>query len=243
MQIQHRLPAILTAVGTSALVVSCSPASRMDLMCMAGEVDRCHQLADMYATGDGVGRDLARAASLYERVCEAGEADVCNTLGEIYERGAVIGVGATRVEELFARACDGGSLFGCVNLGVVAAESGNAERAVGLFERACAGGAAVGCHRLAAALEKGEGTTRNVPRAVALYDQACEAEHVDSCFALAALFTAGGSVEKDFALAARSLARAARIYGAGCDAGVASDCDARDRARTRMTVLQQQAGR
>ena len=236
-----RAIASVLAVAATSLLGGCSETARLDFRCTVGEIDSCSRLAEKYATGDGVPRDLVRAAAAYERVCDGGEADACNTAGEIYEQVDALASGPGRASELFTRACNGGSAFGCLNRGLLAAADSDASGAFQLFERACTGGAPAGCHRLAMALEQGQGTARNLPRAVELYDQACRDEVGDACQALATLFTAGGPVEKDFSRAAGYLAQLARIHDAGCQAGDERECEARDRTRTRAQFLAQQA--
>jgi hypothetical protein len=228
-------------VTAAALLAACSETSRLNLSCTAGDIDRCEQLAVMYATGSGAPQDTARAASLYERVCDAGRASICNDLGEIYEKGSVPGVSAARVSELFTRACEGGSAFGCVNLGLLTAAEDDDARAVELFERGCTGGATAGCYHLALALEAANGVPRDLPRAVQLHDQACEGEFVDSCLALATLFSAGGDVERDAAKVERYGGMAVQVLDASCKAGEARDCEALVPIRTRVLLLQRQA--
>lgn len=228
-------------MAATALACACSLASRLEVSCTLGDTDACEQVGGMHASGVGAPRDIPRASVFYERVCEAGRADVCNELGELYERGAVPGVPPERTAELFSRACEGGSAFGCVNLGLVLAAEGDEPGAVSLFERACDVGAEAGCYRLALALEKGEGAPKNVSRAVQLYEQACEQEYVDACLSVATLFSAGDAVARDPARVSRYGGWAVRVYDAACKAGVARDCDARDRTIVLVSRLVAQA--
>ena len=52
--------------------------------CEAGDLIACNVFGLMYETGDGVPRDLSRAASLYEMACEGGELVGCTNLGLMY---------------------------------------------------------------------------------------------------------------------------------------------------------------
>ena len=133
-----RMPRLLLplVVPAAALVMaSCSQASRLDTKCVAGDVQACSQLGDMYANGRGVVRDLARAGQSYERACNLGAPDICNTLGEIVEISGEIAGGTRRAEELFQKACEGGSSAGCLNLGLAAAAREEYTLAVNLYQR------------------------------------------------------------------------------------------------------------
>jgi hypothetical protein len=232
---------VLLAAAGAIVLAGCSGASRLNLRCMAGDLQRCRQLGDMYANGNGVAQDYARAAALYERVCEAGVAEVCNTLGQIYEHVPGFESETTRVPGLYERACTAGSANGCLNFGLVQASREEFEQAAILFERACLGAANAGCHELAGMYRNGEGVQKDVVHAVTLYEQACNADYVDSCLTLSALCTEGTEVERNTARAAQYDATALRIYDEGCQAGTERDCRERDRLKTRIAL--QAAGR
>jgi TPR repeat protein len=228
---------LLSAGLVAAASMACSEASRLNMRCIGGDMQRCRQLGDMYATCTGVGRDMPRAAELYEKVCDAGVADVCNTLGEMYEQQVVpSAAGSKRSEDLFNRACSGGSTPGCLNVGLLLSAREDFEQAARFYDRSCTGGLTAGCHYLAAAIEKGEGVAKDVTRAVSLYDEACDAEYIDSCLALATLFTEGTAVEADAARVTQYYAKVLQIYSDGCEAGNTRDCGERDRLRTRIAL-------
>jgi hypothetical protein len=235
------IAALCLAVGCAVALTACSNTSRLNLRCITGDLQRCRQLGDMYATGNEVPQDLVRAASLYERVCEAGVAEVCNTLGEIYERVPGFESESTRVLELYDRACHAGSATGCLNSGLQAASREEYGQAASLFDRACTNGAEAGCHHLGGLYRNGDGVEKDMTRAVALYEQACNADLVVSCDALATLFAEGKDVEPDGARAGRYLARIVEFYTLGCEAGVERDCRERDRYRSRAALHAQQA--
>jgi TPR repeat protein len=233
----HVALGVLLAAFVAGASIACSEASRLNMRCIGGDLQRCKQLGDMYATGTGVARDMPRAAELYEKVCDAGVADVCNNLGEMYEQQVVpSAAGSKRSEELFNRACSGGSTPGCLNVGLLLSAREDFEQAVHFFDRSCTGGLAAGCHYLAAAIEKGEGVPRDVTRAVSLYDEACDAEYIDSCLALATLFSEGTAVDADAARVTQYYTKVLQIYNYGCEAGNTRDCDERDRLRTRIAL-------
>src|SRR5512141_3075477 len=121
------LGACMSLAG-ALLLAACNQSSRLNLQCVAGDLQRCRQLGDMYVAGNGVPQDFARAASLYERVCETGVADVCTSLGDIYAHVPGFESEAKRVPALYERACTAGSAAGCLNWGLLASESEDHEK-------------------------------------------------------------------------------------------------------------------
>jgi len=212
----------------------------LNLRCMTGDLQRCRVLADMYATGRGVERNLGRAAELYRKVCDAGVGEICNTLGEIYDEVPGFEVSPQEIASLYDRACTLNSAAGCLNFGLFLTAAGQPENGVLFYDRACVSGLAAGCHHLAAANELGEGVRQDLPRAIELYEQACSSEYVDSCLALATLYTEGTLLPPDAAKVAGYNARALQIYIDGCEAGNSPDCLQRDRLRTRIQLQQLQ---
>jgi TPR repeat protein len=71
----------------------------------------------MYYKGEGVVKDLNRAAGLFKRACDAGGSGGCQDLGLMYSRGEGVAKNLNRAADLFKRACDAGGSGGCLNLG------------------------------------------------------------------------------------------------------------------------------
>ena len=55
--------------------------------CDAGIAAACSDLGSMYATGEAITQDLARATSLYRQACEGGAMQGCFDLGLLYGNG------------------------------------------------------------------------------------------------------------------------------------------------------------
>jgi uncharacterized protein len=225
------------ALVVASLATACSQASKLDAKCLAGDVQSCSQLGDMYANGRGVTRSLGRAGQAYGRACDLGAPDICNTLGEFVEASGEIEGGTKRAEQLFQRACQGGSSPGCLNLGLVAAGREEFTLAVSLFEKSCDGGWAPGCHQLGLSYEEGQGVAKDVPKAITLFVQACDGEFVDSCVLLGNLYAGGEVVPRDNVQALNSYAKAFKLYQASCLVGIESDCLERDKIRNRMAIV------
>lgn len=250
-----RLP-IAATLALGLLATACGEASRLKTKCYAGEVASCIQLGDMYAAGQGVERDLARAGEAYSRACDGGASDVCNTLGEMYRQTGALEGGAERAGALFQRACDGGSSAGCLNLGLAFAEHEDFARAVSLYERSCNGGWAAGCQQLGHSYEVGEGVRADAAKAIVLYGQACDADLVDACVSAGTLAMGGAASQAgtppetltpaqlgapspaDPAAAQRFFGRALGLLDEACQAGDDRECAARDRLKTRIAIAQ-----
>jgi TPR repeat protein len=146
--------------------------------CDGGDARGCFNLGFVYANGEGVTKDLARAAELYQKACEGGDANGCNNLGVQYAKGEGVGKDLVRATELQQKACEGGDARGCFNLG---GRYANGEgvgkdlaRATELQQKACDGGVAKGCFNLGVQYAKGEGVGKDLARAAELHQKACD---------------------------------------------------------------------
>jgi len=84
--------------------------------CDSGSARMCNNLGVRYKKGQGVPRDLHRAAALYGQACDGGSGDGCSNLGALYRKGEGVPQDYHRAVALFRQACDGGSAKGCRNL-------------------------------------------------------------------------------------------------------------------------------
>jgi TPR repeat protein len=82
--------------------------------CTGGAADGCYDLGVMYATGEGVGKDAARAAALYDQACTGGEALFgCHNLGSLYDHGEGVPKDSVLAKRYFGKACDMGRTESC----------------------------------------------------------------------------------------------------------------------------------
>jgi TPR repeat protein len=88
-------------------------AERLRLSCGDGNATACSDLGLLYANGDGVPRDLTRAASLCQQACDGGEALGCLNLGVSYHNGEGVTRDLERAAILLQLACDGGVAEAC----------------------------------------------------------------------------------------------------------------------------------
>jgi hypothetical protein len=108
--------------------------------CDAGDAASCGVFALMLETGDGVPRDLPRAATLYQRACELGAFAGCANLGVMHESGRGVTQDIERARLLHALACQGGEPLGCERLAALpAANATDADEGRGRVRHAASG--------------------------------------------------------------------------------------------------------
>ena len=66
--------------------------------------------------GQGVGKDLGRAISLYKKACDGGHMASCSKLGYLYDKGRGVRKDLGKARRLWKKACDGGAKYACKNL-------------------------------------------------------------------------------------------------------------------------------
>lgn len=190
--------------------------------CSNNDYAVCRELAQAYAQGANVERDLARAASLYEQACSGKDALGCYEFGRAAVQGLGMAPAPARAIGPLELACEGGEPSACTMLGYLIQRGegieSNQPRALALYERGCREGDYVGCHNLARQYLVGQGVSRSPARAAALYRTACEAGMGPSCHALAELAQRGQARSDN---AAR-----VELYRKGCSAGYAPSCEA-----------------
>ena len=84
--------------------------------CDGGDMVACNVFGLMLETGEGVDRDIERAASFYQRACEGGELVGCTNVGLLYVAGAGVPQDTASAGGFFRIACEGGEQLGCTLL-------------------------------------------------------------------------------------------------------------------------------
>ncbi len=112
------IPEVLTPGGVELAGAAAKPALANHLpalaaRCDGGQSNACYRLGLLLARGDGVPRDPARAATLFEKVCAAGERRACVDLALAYEKGDGVPRDATRATAMLAEACAAGEPYAC----------------------------------------------------------------------------------------------------------------------------------
>jgi TPR repeat protein len=183
----------------------------------------CLKLGLRYNRGDGVPKDLAKAAALYGTACDADAETVqaCHWLAYLLMTGEGVPKDSAKAVALYTKACDGGYTNGCYILGLFYNEgkqlAKDDAKAVALLTRACDGWILRACTDLGFLYRHGQGVTKDVSKAVGLYSKACSSAEPNACLSLGLMYRRGEDVPKD-------LAKAATLFSAACDAGDAQAC-------------------
>jgi TPR repeat protein len=189
----------------------------------------------MYAEGQGVRKDPARARQIQESACHQHEQQSCSELARLLEEGNGGPRDALRAAQLYASACDHDIFGACLNLGMMyrgkarlygtAGLQEDLPRARELFEKACAGKNGSACFVLAEMQFGGEGGPVDKINAAASYETACDIEAPLGCYELGMMVARGDAVAEDEP-------RAARLLGKACKAKPPSPraCDVLRRA-------------
>jgi TPR repeat protein len=74
-----------------------------------GNADAQANLGWHYATGDGVPKDLSKAAELYQKAADQGNAMAQNNLGELYQTGDGVPKDLGKAAALYQKAADQGT--------------------------------------------------------------------------------------------------------------------------------------
>lgn len=109
----------------------------------------CYVLGRMHADGNGVDKDLEKAAELYRRACDGGYTYACFRLGTALAKGEGVAKDPGRALGLFTAACDKKDAAGCNGVGE-AHEKGwgtaaSRTKALQWYDQACSLGETAGC--------------------------------------------------------------------------------------------------
>ncbi|MGI9079153.1 MAG: serine/threonine-protein kinase [Gemmatimonadaceae bacterium] len=179
----------------------------------------CWRLAQLTSDGDGLPKDVTKAATLLGRACAGGVSGGCFDLGFAYLNGHGVAKDNPSAARFLQNACD----LDATHCGEFASmlASGSAfqkdmVRAVSLYERGCEGGGGDACNGLGVHLYRGEGVTQDIPRALTLYQKACTAGAAVACFNLGEHY--------ELAASPRDPKRATSFYRQGCEGGYRFAC-------------------
>lgn len=117
--------------------------------CDRGIPSSCALLAGRFERGDGIAKDLTRAATLHERACELRDALACVSAARMHAGGHGVPPNRGRQIELLVQACHLGDGSAC-NIAARALASGagvpkDERRAAELVRKACAAGIEAAC--------------------------------------------------------------------------------------------------
>ncbi|WP_158617713.1 SEL1-like repeat protein [Corallococcus sp. CA049B] len=167
----------------------------------------CFEQAERLRTGDGVTKDVARAATLYELGCNGDDVRACVALGVLKEEGRGVAKDEAEAARLYARGCERSQPEGCGHLALLYGEgrgvAKDAAQAVRLYERGCAGDDRLSCNNLGVLkLMGGFGVEQDVAAGMGMLVQACNRSLGVACLTVAREFDQGVRTRKDARLAA-----------------------------------------
>ncbi len=76
-------------------------------------VEGCNGLGVLYKDGQGVEKNLIKAAYFYSKACELNNGDGCGALGGLYYNGDGVKQDSKKAAALFEKACKLGNQLAC----------------------------------------------------------------------------------------------------------------------------------
>ena len=209
---------MIWAAAVDATDTPAAAAALYHKACSTKQPNTCLKLGVRHYRGDGVPKDLAKAAELYRTACDADAETVeaCHWLAGLHMTGEGVPKDAAKAVTLYTKACDGGYLNGCYMLGLYYTEgkalAKDDAKAVALFTKACNALHVRACTSLGYMYQNGQGVTKDVSKAAAFYRKACSTGEPNACINLGLMYNTGEGVPKD-------QAKVAELYRTACDAG------------------------
>ena len=170
-----------------------------------------------YRYGQGVPKDLSKAAELYQKAADQGDVNAQYRLAQLYEKGDGVPQDFRKAAELYQKAADRGATAAQYYLGVFY-EKGQGvpkdlSKAAELYQKAADGGAVFAQINLGLLYEKGEGVPKDLSKAAELYQKAADRGNAKAQDALGWLYENGEGVPKD-------LEKAKELYQKAADQGL-----------------------
>jgi TPR repeat protein len=120
--------------------------------CNRGDGASCFMLGSLYYGGQGVSRNLERAAALFQQSCTAGFTRGCGQLGESYLFGEGVPRDLVKARQILESACASGYGPGCFNVGIMHRQGietpKNESLALARFRQGCSLGYRQACDAL-----------------------------------------------------------------------------------------------
>jgi hypothetical protein len=164
-----------------------------------------NNLGRRYYNGEGVPRDLGKAAELFQKAAEQGNADSQNNLGRLYYNGEGVPRDLGKAAELFQKAAEQGNADAQRALARLFVRGEGVPRDLGkaaeLYQKAAYQGNVDAQFSLALLYEKGEGVPKDLGKAAELYQTAANQGDAEAQFNLGLLYEKGEGVPEDSAKA------------------------------------------
>lgn len=188
--------------------------------CQRGNAPSCTRLGLMRERGEGVGKDLSKAAALYDKACSGDDVPACSRLGEMLLVGTGIAADEKRAMTLLHKACMAGWSKACTTqmAFLMKKHAGDTTQIVPLVDRGCDGGDGDSCATLGLIYQQGLGVAKDVERGAFFLKRGCRAGSKFGCVSLGAAYENGVGVKKD-------AEHAAELFTMACEAKDSSACD------------------
>ena len=172
-----------------------------------------NDLGLLYQNGQGVPKDLVKAAELYQKAADQGNAAARNNLGLLYQNGQGVPKDLRKAAELYQKAANQGNAAAQNNLGWLY-ENGQGvpkdlKKAAELYQKAADQGNAAAQNNLGSLYENGQGVPKDSKKAAELYQKAADQGNAFAQNNLGLLYENGQGVPKDLGKAAELYQKAA----------------------------------
>ena len=179
----------------------------------AGNAEAQFSLGAMYAKGEGVPKDTAKAVEWYQKAAEQGYADAQLKLGVMYAISEGVPKDAAKAVEWFQKAAEQGNADAQFSLGWMY-DSGegvpkDSVKAAEWYQKAATQGNADAQGRLGFMYYKGKGVPKDAAKAAEWWQKAAAHGNADAQFSLGVLYANGEGVPKDVAKAVEWYQKAA----------------------------------
>ncbi len=179
-----------------------------------GDPEAMFNLGVMYAKGDGVEKDPAKACQWYEKAAEAGHAGAMFNLGVMYAKGDGVEKDPAKARQWWQKAAEAGHAGAMFNLGLMYAKGDGVEKAPAKarqwWEKAAEKGHVGAMFILGFIYEKGEGVEKDPLKARQWYEKAAEAGDVQTMVYVALMYALGQGGDRDPQNARRWFKQAAK---------------------------------
>lgn len=205
----------------TAYLCKMGDAAECTAQCDKGHAGSCGNLGRMYASGNGVDQDWAKAGEALQKGCDGGEAKACVGLGQLTFNGRGRKEDPAAAVTLYDKACAAGDADGCGLLGQAylngKGTTADPAKAASFFEKSCDGGNDAGCYDLGKLYSAGSGVTQDNGKAAELYKRACDGSQAEACDLLGVMYETGAGVRNDKIFASM-------LYRRGCDRNSPDAC-------------------
>ncbi|KAI8843541.1 hypothetical protein BJ741DRAFT_307350 [Chytriomyces cf. hyalinus JEL632] len=180
-----------------------------------GHVEAYNPIGCMYMNGQGVPRDLVKAAEVFQRGVDAGSVDCISRLGLLYQQGRGVSKDVPKAMELFEKATGLGDMMGCYYLGCQYAEGDDGIQkdlcqAFKYYERAAQANVVSAIRNVGHCYENGNGVPQSYEISLQYYTRAAKYDDSWTLYHLGSIYQHGTGVQQDYAKAREYLERAAK---------------------------------